>query len=193
MKARRIAVIRLGGHLMCLGPILWQIRVAVTGGLGPDPAETLMRNLGFWGITWLWCSLAMTPLRLLTGQSSWIALRRLLGLWSFAYLLCHLLVFLFLWCGGDTALISEEIIKRPYITLGLVAWILMIPLAVTSAQSLRRMLGRRWNSLHKLVFPVAVLGLLHLIWIEKLDYTKSITFSMLLIFFLFIRFRARQG
>lgn len=151
-----------------------------------------MREFGFWGITWLWCSLAMTPLRIITGRSFWIALRRLFGLWSFAYLMCHLVVFVVMWCGADPGLIWEEVNERPYILIGLVGWMLMIPLAATSMQRARRRLGKRWNDLHKLVFPVAVLGMLHLVWIEKLDYTKSIVFSILLIFFLFVRFRARQ-
>lgn len=179
-------------HLGCSVPLIWLSLDVLGSDLGPDPAEVVVRRLGFWGITLLWCCLAMTPLRHITGKSIWIACRRLLGLWAFTYISLHLSAFLLFWSGADTDVIAEEFVKRPYIALGLAGWILMIPLAATSTQNARRSLGKRWLQLHRLVHVIALLGLAHLIWIEKLDYSKSITFSIILIFLFFIRIRARQ-
>lgn len=179
-------------HLGCSVPLIWLSLDVLGSDLGSDPAEAVVRRLGFWGITLLWCCLAMTPLRHITGQSIWIACRRLLGLWAFTYISLHLSAFLLFWSGADADVIAEEFMKRPYIALGLAGWILMIPLAATSTQNARRSLGKRWLQLHRLVHVIALLGLSHVIWIEKLDYSKSITFSIILIFLLFIRVRTRQ-
>lgn len=193
MKQRNLKLARAGIHLLAVIPLLMLLRTAYQGDLGPDPAEYVVRELGFWGIVMLWANLSMTPLKNLTSQPYWIGFRRALGLWSFAYICFHLTAFLLFWCGLSPDIITDEIGKRPYILIGLSAWLLMVPLAVTSTRNARRRLGRRWNRLHKLVYPVAVLALLHLIWIAKLDYSKSIIFSIVLIFLFFIRIRARQS
>ena len=192
MKISKRVVAKALAHTGCAIPLAGIARDTLTNQLGTDPAETLVRLLGFWGITLLWITLAMTPLRHLTGGSLWIACRRLLGLWCFAYISLHLLAFLVFWCGANLEFIIEETVKRPYVALGLIGWILLVPLAITSTQKARRALGKRWIKLHQLIYPIALLGLVHLIWIEKLDYTKSIIFSIILIFLFFIRFRARQ-
>jgi len=185
-------VIKAVAHLGCSVPLIWLLLDVLASDLGPDPAEAVVRRLGFWGITLLWCCLSMTPLRHLTGKSIWIACRRLLGLWAFVYISLHLMSFLVFWCGAEFSVIAEEFAKRPYILLGLTAWLLMIPLAITSTQAARRALGKRWLRLHRLVYLTGLLGLAHLVWIEKLEYSKSIIFGIILIFLFFIRLRARQ-
>ena len=193
MRPRNLKLVRGTIHLLALIPLLRLLHTAFFGDLGPDPAHYVVRQLGFWGIVLLWTSLAMTPLKTLTGQPYWIGYRRALGLWSFAYICLHLTAFLLFWCGLSVDVITDEIGKRPYILVGLGAWLLMVPLALTSTRNARRRLGRRWNRLHKLVYLIAMLALLHLIWIAKLDYSQSIIFSIILIFLFFIRIRARQS
>jgi len=189
----RIVWLRIAVHVFAVLPLMQLIWITVNNQLGPDPAQHLVHELGFWGLVFLWCSLAMTPLRVLFGQPYWISLRRPFGLWSFAYICLHLLVFVLAWCGLDITILKEEILERPYILLGVTAWLLMIPLAVTSTQSMRRKLGRKWLTLHRLVYLIAILAFVHLTLAAKLEYVKPLAFGILLIFLFFIRIRARQA
>jgi len=174
-------------HLALLLPLGWLLYLGFTGQLGTDPAQRVVRHLGFSGACILWLCLAMTPLRRLTGEPGWIGFRRALGLWAFAYLSLHLLAFVVVWAGLDLAIILEELTKRPYMYVGLVGWLLMVPLAVTSTRSARRRLGRRWQQLHRLIYPVALLGLLHMIWLAKLDYLQPALFGVALLLLLVSR------
>ena len=180
-------------HVTAMLPLSYLGWLVATNNLGPDPAQYLVHELGFWGLLFLWLSLSMTPLRMLTGKPGWVAFRRATGLWSFAYVCLHLTVFLLAWCGLNIEIIQEEILERPYILLGVVAWLLMIPLAITSINALRRRLGRRWLQLHRMVYGIAVLGLLHLALVAKLEYLEPLLFGMVLIFLFFMRWRGRQG
>lgn len=190
---RSATLVRIVAHTLGVLPLvklLWDI----TGNnLGTDPATRLVHELGFWGLVFLWASLTMTPLRLLLRQSFWVAARRPLGLWSFTYISFHVAAFLVLWCGLDPAIIQEEITQRTYILLGVLAWILMLPLAITSPQVIRRNMGKQWIRLHRLVYIVSILAILHFALAVKLDYLQPVAFSIFLIFLLFVRKRARQG
>ncbi len=189
----KLTAIRSITHISALIPLAYLIWLSAAGRLGSDPAQHLVHELGFWGLVMLWASLAMTPLRLMTSKPWWIAIRRALGLWSFAYICLHLVVFVTAWCGLDRVVLREELLKRPYILIGLTAWVFMIPLAVTSTQAWRRKLGRRWNRLHRMVYAIAALALIHLSLFAKLEYVKPLVFGILLIFLFFIRWRARQA
>jgi len=190
MKSATIA--RSSVHLLALLPLLELFRSIVTQQIGPDPAEAIVRNLGFWALLSLWCCLAMSPLRYLTGKPFWIAMRRPLGLWAFAYGSLHLAAFLFVWAGADVSIVLDELMERPYILFGVAAWLIMLPLAATSTRKARVALGPRWNQLHRLVYLAALLGLIHLLLIAKLDYVKFLAFSIALIFLFFLRFINRQ-
>lgn len=190
MKTATIA--RWTVHLLALLPLLELIRKIVTQQIGPDPAETIVRDLGFWALLCLWCCLAMTPLRYLSGKPQWIALRRPLGLWAFAYGSLHLAAFVIIWAGVDTSIVLDEVKERPYILFGVGAWLFMLPLAATSTRKARVALGPRWSRLHRLVYLAALLGLTHLLLIAKLDYVKFLAFSIALIFLFFLRFINRQ-
>lgn len=190
MKAATIA--RWIIHLLALLPLLELTRKVVTQQIGPDPAEAIVRSLGFWALLWLWCCLAMTPLRYLTGKPQWIVLRRPLGLWAFAYGSLHLAAFVIIWAGVDTSIVLDEVKEHPYILFGVGAWLTMLPLAATSTRKARVVLGSRWNRLHRLVYLAALLGLIHLLLIAKLDYVKFLAFSIGLIFLFFLRFINRQ-
>ena len=190
---QQIRFAKLGVHaLLCL-PLAWLVYLSVNSLLGVDPAEKLVKELGFYSITILWLCLSMTPLKRLTGLPHWIAIRRAVGLWCFAYVTLHLLVFLLFWAGLQKSIIVEEISQRPYIMVGMAAWLLLIPLAVTSLNGLRRWMGSsRWQSLHRLIYPIAILALLHLVWLSKLDFMEPLIFFVVLILLFYVRFR-RSG
>ena len=165
-KQRQISKILL--FIGLLTPCLWLIFAAFTNQLGADPAKKLVDQTGLWAIQCLWLSLAMTPLKNWTGSSQWIQYRRMTGLFAFFYVLLHFLSYVFLLFGAQWAFIGQELTKRPYIIVGFTAFVLLIPLAITSTAGWQRRLKRRWLTLHKLVYIIAVLALIHFIWLKKL-------------------------
>ncbi len=162
-------------HLAALTPLailLWQMwSVAKTGGnaLGADPVAEIEHRLGLWALRLLMLTLAITPLRQLTGWNMLVRFRRMLGLYAFAYATLHFAAYLGLDLRGYWTQIFEEIAKRPYITVGFTAWLLLVPLAVTSTAGWIKRLGRNWARLHKAVYAVAVLAVLHFWWLVKSD------------------------
>lgn len=165
-KQRQISKILL--FIGLLTPCLWLIFAAMNNQLGADPAKKLVDQTGLWAIQCLWLSLAMTPLKNWTGSSQWIQYRRMIGLFAFFYVLLHFLSYVFLLFGAQWAFIGQELTKRPYIIVGFTAFVLLIPLAITSTAGWQRRLKRRWLTLHKLVYIIAVLALIHFIWLKKL-------------------------
>lgn len=135
--------------------------------LGPDPVAQLEHRTGDWALRLLLLTLAMTPLRRLTGWAKFIRYRRMLGLFAFFYATLHFTIYLAIDLGGFWTQVFAEIVKRPYITVGFLAWLLLIPLAVTSTRDMMRRLGRRWQQLHRLVYLIALLGVLHFLWLVK--------------------------
>ena len=173
-------------HLAALSPLailLWQMwSVAKTGSnaLGADPVAEIEHRLGLWAIRFLMLALAITPLRQLTGWNVLVRFRRMLGLYAFAYASLHLSAYLGLDLRGYWTQIFEDIAKRPYITVGFAAWLLLVPLAVTSTQGWIRRLGRRWGQLHRLVYAIAILAVLHFWWIVKSDYREPLLYAAVL-------------
>ncbi|HMX99767.1 MAG TPA: protein-methionine-sulfoxide reductase heme-binding subunit MsrQ [Agitococcus sp.] len=165
-KQRLISKILL--FIALLTPCLWLIFAAMNNQLGADPAKKLVDQTGLWAIQCLWLSLAMTPLKNWTGSSQWIQYRRMTGLFAFFYVLLHFLSYVFLLFGAQWAFIGQELTKRPYIIVGFTAFVLLIPLAISSTAGWQRRLKRRWLTLHKLVYIIAVLALIHFIWLKKL-------------------------
>lgn len=173
-------------HGLALAPLAilaWQFwSVLHTGGdaLGPDPVAEVEHRTGLWALRLLMVTLAITPLRQLTGQPVLIRFRRMLGLYAFFYASLHLTSYLVLDLQGYWTQIFEEIAKRPYITVGFTAWLLLIPLAVTSTQGWIRRLGRRWGQLHKAVYAVGVLAVLHFWWLVKSDIREPLLYAAIL-------------
>jgi len=157
-------------------------------GLGANPIEELLHELGRWGLKFLLLTLAVTPLRRLTGWNWLVRFRRMLGLFSFFYILLHFLVYVVLDQGLNLAAIIEDIIKRPYITLGMTGLSLLIPLAVTSTKGMMRRLGKRWQKLHRLVYVIAVVGVWHFYWQVKLDTLDATVYAGILLVLLGFRF-----
>lgn len=158
-----------------LGPFAWLFWGAWANTLGANPAEALIRGLGDWTLRFLCLTLAVTPLRQLTGWHALARLRRMLGLFTFFYALLHFLAYAWLDMGLDLPAIVVDIAKRPFILVGSAGLLLMLPLALTSFNRAIRALGaKRWQALHKAVYAVALLGLLHFFWMRagKLDFSE---------------------
>lgn len=153
---------------ICLVPLGWLVFGAFSQQLGANPAEAIIRNTGDWTLRFLCICLAVTPVRTWTQQPAIARFRRMLGLYAFAYGLLHFLAYAWLDMGLDWSAIVRDIPKRPFALVGLVALVLMIPLAATSFNRAIKTLGAaRWTNLHRLVYAVALLGLLHFFWMRS--------------------------
>lgn len=177
-----LKVARPLAHLACALPLAALVLgIAGVGPfrLGANPGLAIRDELGEWGLRLLLASLAMTPLRRLIGRPWPLAFRRLLGLWSFAYIALHFVTY-FVFDRASIGAIVADVVKRPYITIGFIAFVLMVPLAVTSTAGWRRQLGPRWTTLHRLVYPVAILGCWHYWWLVKRDVTEPAVYAAVL-------------
>ena len=175
------AALKPAVFLACLLPFLWLAYAAVTGELGPDPAESIMQVTGEWSLRLLALTLLVTMLRQWLGKPWPMRLRRMLGLFTFFYACVHLASFGHFYIGWTPAVLAEELLERPYITVGFIAWMLMLPLALTSTKSLQRRLGRNWRRLHRLVYPAAVFACLHLVWQIRADAAEALVYSLIFI------------
>ena len=173
--------------LLCLVPLCWLIYLAATQQLGPDPGKLLSDNLGLWALRLLLVVLLLRPLREITGKPQYVQVRRLISLFAWFYASLHFLAGMFYvigWSWADLAIAFDE---RRYITLGILAWLLMLPLGLTSNRWSQRRLGLRWRKLHRLVYPLAILACLHFVWLVREDYGQALFYSALLIVLLFWR------
>jgi sulfoxide reductase heme-binding subunit YedZ len=166
--------------LACLLPFGWLVLGAFTDGLGVNPVEMITNTTGIWTLRFIALSLAITPLRWLTKWNPLVLLRRMLGLFAFFYGTLHFMTYFIL----DQSLVFsglwEDVLKRPYITVGFTAFLLLIPLALTSTQGwIRRLGGRRWNLLHRLVYISAMLGVLHYWWKVKVDVSSPALYALI--------------
>ncbi len=164
----------------CLGPASYLL-VGALGlwgiSLGADPVHEMLHTCGNWALKFLLITLSMTPLRDLTHMASWLRFRRMFGLFAFFYAVLHFTVYIVLDQSGQLGVLWQDIIKRPYITIGMLALLLLIPLAATSTASMQRRLRRRWNQLHRLVYVIAVLGVWHYWWGVKKDIREPLLFA----------------
>ena len=161
------AAIRAALHLLCWLPAAWLFYLAATDGLGANPAEALLRSLGDWALRFLCVALAGTPLRQWLHWPQLAAYRRMLGLYTFFYATLHWLAYVVFDMGLDWAGIVADLPKRPFILVGTLAWLVLLVLAVTSIPALvRRLGGRRWQKLHRAVYAVAALAVLHFLWMR---------------------------
>lgn len=165
---------------VCLIPLGQLTLNAYQGDLGANPIETITRFTGSWSLIILIASLAVTPLRRITGQNELIKFRRMLGLFAFFYAALHFATYMVLDLYFDFPAIVKDVLKRPYITVGFTAFVLMIPLAATSTAGMIRRLGKRWQQLHYLVYVSAILGVVHFYWLVKADIRRPVQYGAVL-------------
>jgi sulfoxide reductase heme-binding subunit YedZ len=159
--------------MLCLVPLFSLVWNAFYGDLGANPVEVITHETGDWALRFLLITLAISPLRQWFGLAVLLRFRRMMGLYVFFYACCHFMIWLVADHSFDFADMFEDIIDRPYITLGFSALIFLIPLAITSNQPMVRRLGRRWKKLHQLTYLVTVLAISHFIWLVKADYLEA--------------------
>jgi methionine sulfoxide reductase heme-binding subunit len=182
--------------LLCLAPLAWLVYAAFTNQLGANPAEALIRGLGDWTLRGLWLTLTITPLRQLTGLAALARFRRMLGVFTFFYASLHLLAYGWLDMGLALGDIAADIADRPFILMGFLAWALMLPLAATSFnRAIKALGGKRWQALHKAVYGVAVIALLHFVWMRagKSNFAEPAVYGALLALLLGWRLWKRVG
>ena len=174
--------------IACLVPFLVLVNAVASNALGPDPAEHLMHVTGEWVMRFLVLVLLATPL----ARYGWPRLaryRRMLGLFVWFYATLHLLVFTQVFIGWSGEQLIEELAERPYVLMGFLAWVILVPLGITSAGAIRRKMGRNWRKLHKLTYAVAVLGWLHLLWLSRSDVGDAVVYGLIIATLLAYRVR----
>ena len=187
--ARKIPVWAI--WIIYLLPVPWLLYLAMTGGLGREPIEALEHELGEIAIQLLIIGLAITPLRRFLNINL-LKFRRAIGLLAFTYVVLHVLV----WAILDVQVVSQmwaDILKRPYVTVGMAATLLMVPLAVTSNNASVRRLGAKWRSLHKLVYPAVLLAAIHFLWVRKGLQLEPILYMGVILFLILLRMRWISG
>jgi len=170
----RVALSKPLVFALCLLPLAWLLWDMLHGRLGPDPVAQLEHRSGDWTLRLLLATLAITPLRLLTKRHWLTRYRRMLGLFAFFYASVHLSIYLVVDLGGYWSQILAEIARKPYVTAGFAAWLLMVPLAATSTKGMMRRLGPNWLRLHRLVYAVGLCGVLHFMWLVKSGNTIAV-------------------
>jgi len=166
--------------IVCLVPLVLLVIGAVNNTLGTNPVETMTHNTGEWTLRFLLITLMITPLRRLTGGNWLIRLRRMLGLFAFFYLVMHFLSYAVIDQRLAPGPIIEDVFERPFITLGMTGLLLLVPLALTSTDGMMRRLGKRWQTLHRLIYPVAILGVWHFWWQVKADWREPLVYALAL-------------
>jgi sulfoxide reductase heme-binding subunit YedZ len=152
--------------------------------LGANPIEEVLHACGKWALIFLLVTLSITPLRRMTGLNALVRLRRMLGLFAFFYATLHVATYLILDQGMDFEVVFEDVIRRPYITIGFLAFVLLWPLAITSTKRMMRRLGSRWQKLHRLTYVAAILGVWHNYWQVKADIRTPVTYALVLLLLL---------
>ena len=169
-----------GIFFLCLSPLAWLFYRVLINDLGTDPVSTVVKINGEWAIRFLWLTLSITPLRVWF-RWRWLAkYRRMLGLYTLFYASIHLLAFAALMLEWQWSQLYEELLERPYISLGAIGYLLMLPLGVTSFKALMKHMGRNWIRLHRLVYVIAVLVLIHYYWQIRSDYGEVFIYACLL-------------
>ncbi len=184
MKLNQIYIKRLI-FIVSLWPVSSLGFAIFLNNLGANPVEFIERHFGKWALIFLCLTLSMTPLRRITHMNQWILYRRMLGLFTFFYATVHLLCYIgldyqFAWID-----IKNDIIKHRYVLVGFLGWLLLLPLAITSSDKMIRKLKFNWKKLHRLIYLIAILGVLHFLWLVKKDITEPLIYAFI-IFILFL-------
>ena len=193
LSARAVSRLKAALFVASLLPLARLVVGAFTNGLGTNPLELITRSTGTWTLVFLCITLATTPLRKWTG-ANWLAqYRRMFGLFAFFYGCGHFLTFIWFDHFFDLAAVWEDVVKRPFITIGFAAFLLLLPLALTSTNGMVRRLGSvRWQALHRAVYVIAILGVVHYWWLVKRDITQPAIYAGIVALLLGLRWHHRR-
>ena len=194
-SAATLTKIKIGVFLCALIPFARLVWLAFHNGLGANPIEFITRSTGWWALAFLCFTLSITPLRKLAGLPWLLKLRRMLGLFSFFYAALHFTTYLWFDQMFEVSSIAKDILKRPFITVGFLAFLLLLPLALTSFnKAIRYLGGKRWQRLHKLIYIIALLSVLHFFWMKaaKNLWVEPLIFGLIVILLLSFRIRIKQ-
>jgi methionine sulfoxide reductase heme-binding subunit len=181
LPSRTVNWIKAALFVLALAPLARLVIGVFLRALGTNPTEVILRSLGTWTLVFLCITLAVTPLRKLTGWNWLLRLRRMFGLFAFFYAVIHFTSYIGLDQGFDLAAIPRDLVKRPFITLGFTCLMLLIPLAATSTNAMVRRLGaERWQALHRFVYFIAIGGVVHFWWLVKRDVTEPAIYALVL-------------
>ncbi|MDH5387791.1 MAG: sulfoxide reductase heme-binding subunit YedZ [Gammaproteobacteria bacterium] len=173
--------------IICLVPLVWLVWGAINDTLGANPVEVMTRETGEWVLRFLLITLSITPARKILNLPWLIKLRRMLGLFVFFYAVMHFITYIWFDQYFNWSEIVKDVVKRPFITIGFAAFVLLIPLALTSNKIMIRRLKKNWLVLHKLIYVIAVLGVLHFTWLVKADYLQPVVYFLILLLLLVYR------
>ena len=179
--------------ILSLVPIFYIIYQIITNQLGPEPIKDITHHTGKWTLYFIVITLAMTPLKKMTKLNIWINYRRMFGLFIFFYASVHLMTYVGLDYRFDLASIGDDIIKKKYIFIGFSAWLLLIPLAVTSNKRLMKILKDKWKRLHRLIYLIALFGAIHYLWLVKRDLTEPLIFLAIILILLTFRLKFKSN
>jgi len=178
--------------ILCLWPLGVIILDIYYNNLGAEPVKKIMNHFGEWTLIFICLTLTMSPLKRITNLSFWIKFRRMLGLFVFFYATVHLLTYVGLDYRFDWDPIINDVLKKKYIFIGFSAWLLLIPLAITSSQKMIKILGRNWKNLHRLVYVIAIFGSLHYIWLSKTIFFKPLVYTLIIVVLLALRIKIKK-
>ncbi len=184
---RQVTWIKAGVFVLCLVPFARLVYGGFENTLGSNPIEAITRSTGWWTLFLLMATLSVTPLRKLSGANWLLRLRRMLGLYAFFYACMHFITFVWFDHWFDLGEIVKDVVKRPFVTIGFAAFLLLWPLALTSTNAMVRELGRNWQRLHRLIYVIAILGVVHFWWLVKRDLTEPAIFAAVLAALLGVR------
>jgi sulfoxide reductase heme-binding subunit YedZ len=160
--------------------------------LGPEPIKEITHHTGEWTLLFLIFTLAMSPLKQITNMNIWISVRRMLGLFAFFYASLHMLTYVGLDYRFDINEISKDILTKRFIFVGFAAWLLLVPLALTSSKKMMSVLKQYWKKLHRLIYLIALLGVTHFIWLVKKDVTEPLIYLLIILFLLAFRIKFKK-
>jgi sulfoxide reductase heme-binding subunit YedZ len=178
--------------IVCLWPLGTIILDIYYNELGAEPVKKIMNHFGEWTLIFICLTLTMSPLKKITNLGFWIKFRRMLGLFVFFYATIHLLTYVGLDYRFDWEPIINDVLKKKYIFIGFSAWLLLIPLAITSSQKMIKILGRNWKNLHRLVYVIAIFGSLHYIWLSKTIFFKPLIYTLIIVVLLALRIKIKK-
>jgi len=188
MKRPILIALKTLTWIACLIPFARVVFGAATNSLGPDPTSTMALTTGYTTLMLLTITLAVTPVRRLSPRLAWLKFRRLLGLFAFFYATVHLLIYVALYSGFNVQAMLDDIAKRRFITMGVAAWLLLLPLALTSTNwAIRKLGGKRWNLLHKLIYLAVICGIVHYWWQVKSGVLTPTRFTIVIAVLLLAR------